>query len=78
MGERVLAKFNVVKKEAYSAPCAGGEVALFPVYSEDPNHENKQFWDATPSGLIQLSINNPVAFERFDLGAEYYVEFTKA
>ncbi|MDA8178308.1 MAG: hypothetical protein M0T69_02035 [Deltaproteobacteria bacterium] len=76
MGERVIAKFTVVRKQPWTA--GGGEVNLTPVYSEDPNHKNKKFWDATPSGSIQMCINNPVAFDRFEEGAEYYVEFTKA
>jgi hypothetical protein len=26
------------------------KVSMTPVYSTDPNHPNKAFWDATPSG----------------------------
>lgn len=73
----VRAKFKVTTK----APAAGGVVGaigLSPVYSTDPNHENKTFWDATPSGKVELYISNPVAFAQFDLDAEYYIDFTKA
>lgn len=58
----------------------GGRVELVPVYSSDPGHENKAFWDATPSGKIEMYINNPDAFQFFAerLGGEYYVDFTPA
>ena len=55
-----------------------GHVTLTPVYSSDPNHENKAFWDASPSGSITLWINNPAGFATFEVGKEYYVDFTPA
>ena len=70
----VRAKFRLDKVD-------GGEIQLFPVYSEDPNHENKAFWDATPGGSIQLFIQNPKAIQFFAQagnGAEFYIDFTKA
>lgn len=68
------AKFKVVSKD----PCETGAVTFAPVYSSDPKHENKSFWDATPSGTIQMWISNPAAFSQFELGKEYYVDFTPA
>ena len=59
---------------------SGGTVKLLPVYSTDPNHENKQWWDATPNGEITLGISNPAGFAPFEanLGKEMYVDFTPA
>lgn len=74
MSKSVRAKFAVVSKD----PGETGNVTLYPVYSEDPNHENKQFWNATPSGEIHLWINNPTAFSFFSAGTEVYVDFTEA
>jgi len=37
--------------------------------------ENQKFWNATPSGKIEISIVNPEAVKEFDLGKEYYVDF---
>jgi hypothetical protein len=71
----VRAKFTVTSKQDWFR---GGKVELTPVYSTDPNHENKTFWDATPSGKIELGINNPDAYAQFSLGLDYYVDFTKA
>jgi hypothetical protein len=77
---QVRAKFTVSCKKIWSSTEKGqsGEVVLAPVYSTDPNHENKAFWDATPNGAITLGINNPPAFAAFELGQEYYVDFTRA
>lgn len=54
-------------------------IVLSPVYGNgDPAHENTKFWSATPTGEIRLGTVNPGAWESFDLGAEYFVDFTKA
>lgn len=45
------------------------------VYSNDPAHENKTFWDATPSAELSMTITNP-AGQVFELGREYYLDFT--
>jgi hypothetical protein len=71
---RTRAKFKVDSKD----PGETGSVKLSPVYSTDPNHENKSFWDATPSGSIEMWINNPKGFAAFEPGKEYYVDFTPA
>lgn len=50
-----------------------------PVYANnDPNHENTKFWNASPSGEIKLGTVNPEAWKQFELGKEYYVDFTPA
>lgn len=54
------------------------EITMTPVYSTDPNHENKRFWDATPSGTLRMWIKNRAAAESFEVNGEYYVDFTKA
>ncbi len=56
----------------------GENVTLAPVYSSDPESENRAFWTATPSGRIDLYIQNLEAFGKFPLRAEFYVDFTKA
>lgn len=54
-------------------------IVLSPVYANgDPNHENTKFWQASPSGEIKLGTVNPEAWKAFELGGEYYVDFTKA
>lgn len=46
--------------------------------NNDPNHENHKFWGATPCGSIELGTVNPEAWKQFELGKEYYVDFTPA
>lgn len=74
MPVRAKFKVNEITSRDY-----GTTVKLNPVYSTDPNHENKSFADATPSGDITLQINKgrPAA-NAFELGKEYYVDFTPA
>jgi hypothetical protein len=53
-------------------------VTLSPVYGDDPSSENRKFWDASPSGKIELGILNKEAWKNFELDKEYYVDFTPA
>lgn len=38
--------------------------------------EDQRFFDATPTGHIEINVNNPVALENFKLGQAYYADFT--
>jgi len=49
-----------------------------PVYSDDPESENRKFWDASPSGSLQLGVVNREAWDHFELGKSYYLDFTEA
>jgi hypothetical protein len=52
---------------------------LSPVYGNgDPEHENTKFWQYSPSGSISLGTVNPAAWEQFEMGKEYYIDFTPA
>ena len=51
---------------------------LSPVFSPEEGSENKQFWDASPGGQLSLNCINPKATAYFELGKEYYLDFTKA
>ncbi len=75
MSKTVRAKFRVhnITKHDWAT-----EVSLSPVYSEDPKHENKTFWDATPSGEIRMTIKNEAAAMAFEPNKEYYVDFIPA
>lgn len=44
-----------------------------PVASGSP--EDKAFWDATPSGSLQLGVVNQEAWQLFELGKSYYLDF---
>lgn len=51
-------------------------IVMSPVTSG--SDENKQFFEATPTGEIKLGTVNAEAAAMFELGKEYYVEFMKA
>jgi hypothetical protein len=53
-------------------------IYLYPVVSSVQNSENARFFAATPSGQIVLSTVNPAAWEHFEQGKEFYVDFTPA
>ena len=51
---------------------------MTPVMSSDESPENRAFWQASPSGSLQLGVVNKSAWDQFVLGKEYYVDFTPA
>ncbi len=78
MGERKLrSKFTChsVKDEGY-----GELVNLTAVYGTDDkdNEENNQFSEATPSGELTMMVSNPDAKGFFEVGKDYYLDFTEA
>ncbi|AFY34866.1 hypothetical protein Cal7507_4497 [Calothrix sp. PCC 7507] len=69
----VRAKFLV--ESVTNHPCGGNTVKMRPVHTD--SKENKSFWQATPSGNLEMYINNPNAATFFASGAEYYIDFTQ-
>lgn len=54
---------------------------VMPAYKDgkvDPDDENSKFFKASPSGKIELSVVNPEAAAQFEVGKEYFVDFTPA
>lgn len=74
MGTKIRAKFVIGKKTIHANSYQ--EITMNAVYSQDPNHENKQFWDATPNGTITMTISKNGGL--FEVGKEYFVDFTLA
>lgn len=72
----VRAKFICVSKEHDRNVDEEGSVVLEAVING--SEENKEFFRYTPSGRIRIGIINKTAFQRFEPGTEYYVDFTKA
>jgi hypothetical protein len=69
----VRSKFTVTNID----PEHGGvTIKLTAVTSGSP--ENAQFFAYTPSGAISLSTVNTNASAQFEVGKEYYVDFTPA
>lgn len=75
----VRAKFvvdSVTPNGQESEENKGSTVVLTPVYGGSP--ENESFYKWTPGGSIQLSTINEEAAKQFEVGKEYYVDFTPA
>lgn len=43
----------------------------------DLEQDNKQVWASTPLGGLELGMIEPRAWSQFELGQEYYIDFTR-
>jgi hypothetical protein len=71
----VRAKFRLDSITNYAY---GGSFFSFNAVSDDQTEENKRFSQATPSGKLEVWVNNPAAIEKFEVGKSYYLDFTPA
>lgn len=71
----VRAKFMVSKIAKQS--WGGSEITFYPQY-DTTIEEDRRFSKATPSGSLIISVDNPPAEAFFELGKQYYLDFTKA
>lgn len=71
---KVEMKFKVDEITRY--PGGTGKVSMSPVFGS--SEENKFFWKYTPSGRVEVTIDNPEAFKQFEDFGEFYVTFEKA
>ncbi len=75
------AKFSVLSVTRSANYHRGSTGDLFTVKLNpvcDGSEENRAFYDATPAGSIELSVINPVTAAPFEIGREFYVDFTPA
>jgi hypothetical protein len=75
----VRAKFYVstlTKQKMGQGSETGTLVKLNPVVTG--SDENKEFYRYTPSGSIEIGILNEKTAEMFEIGKEYYIDFTPA
>lgn len=80
----VRAKFKVdAKEETWNGQEIMVTVKMTPVYPKadgsrpENEHENRTFWKYTPGGDLRLMTINKTAADQFELGKEYYLDFTK-
>lgn len=82
----VRAKFQLIKttQTMHSVRDAEGKYNTVPLTSmafqvvHGNTPENEKFFASTPSGTIELGVINPEAAQQFELGKEYYIDFTPA
>jgi hypothetical protein len=70
----VRGKFQVVK--VATTTHGAKEITLSPQYDMSIE-EDRRYAKATPSGTIQLYIDNPPAADQLALGKFFYVDFTE-
>jgi hypothetical protein len=75
----LIAKMRVDKVTQYGGQTgqASEQVELSAVYSDDPEHPNYEWSQATPSGKLELYIDNPAAFGKIKPGDEVHVTIQK-
>jgi hypothetical protein len=64
-------QYDADGKHVGYAPRMLYDVKFMAVYSEKKDDENKQFWDATPSGHLELSTVKQLPWS---IGHEYYID----
>lgn len=69
----IRAKFMV--SDLTSHHWGGVTVKLKPHYDETVP-EDQRFYDATPTGSLEMLVNNPRALEELKLGEFFYIDLT--
>lgn len=75
----VRAKFkcwSIQHNYSHSPTASAAQITLTPVFGNEG--ENASWSQATPSGKIEMLITNPAAIAAFELGKDYYIDFTPA
>lgn len=54
------------------------KVLVFSAVYDNGTPENQRFTKATPSGTLEMIVDNPDALKQFELGKSYYLDFTLA
>jgi hypothetical protein len=54
------------------------QIFKFGAICDQATEENKRFAQYTPSGQVEMTVDNPPAQEFFELGKAYYLDFSKA
>jgi hypothetical protein len=71
----VRGKFTVAEIHTYSWG-EGKKIVLNAVTGESGIPEDERYHRYTPSGKIEMYVDNPRAEEQFKLGQAFYVDFT--
>lgn len=75
-GDRTLVRCKFVVDSISKTRFSHHTIEMSPVSSG--SEENKNFWKWTPGGKISFNSINDEAVKQFEVGKEYYVDFTDA
>ena len=74
---RAKMRCTQIKSSFYGKPVKeAATIVLQPIY--DPVGINKKWCEATPSGQLELTIDNPEAVKQIEGGGLYYVDISPA
>ena len=74
MGVRAKFRVNKITKVDWNSVVT---VVNMTAVSDDSIEENKRYHKYTPSGSLEICIDNPPASDYFKLGKSYYLDFTE-
>lgn len=73
----VRGKFKLT--EIHQSAWAGdGRTLIFQAQYDPDSPEDQKYAQFTPTGRIEMHVDNPAALQQFELGKAYYVDFTPA
>jgi hypothetical protein len=55
-----------------------GRILIFQAQYDPDLPEDQSYSKATPTGRIEMQVDNPAALKQFELGKAYYLDFTPA
>lgn len=67
---------DVLQRLAQNGEVEGQVIKLNAAYDSNPDSPNHAFWKATPSGNMELTINNPAVFGFFRRGKQYWLDIS--
>lgn len=68
-------KLQQIRQHAWSGD---GRTLVFNAVYDPDLPEDQKYAQATPTGDIEMHVDNPAALQQFELGKAYYVDFTPA
>jgi len=75
---RAKFKLNVKEENSYgSSGIDSIKVQLNAVMTDgEEESENTKFWEASPNGTLELTVDNKNVFPLFNTGQEFYIDIT--
>lgn len=78
MAVRAKLKLTAITESKWHKDMPGSKVLKFSAQYDTSIPEDQRFQKATPNGTCEMQIDNPDALAQFELGQDYYVDFTPA
>lgn len=72
----IRAKFMVVAITEHSWGGGGQKTVKLEARYDPAIPEDQRFYEATPTGSLEMLVNNPAALEMLQLGHSFYIDLT--